>query len=772
MRFEALEPRLLLAGDLATLAANGTLTLNLTGGNDQVVLEQVSGDGGGVIVNVSVGGLTQQYGTADQSVKLILADGLGGDDRFTLSTLFAVEVDITGGTGNDTLVGPAIQGQWEIDGANSGSFQPGGDAPNTKFTEVELLRGGAGADRFILRSGGSISGGIDGGGGVNTLIGPDASNEWRVTGADSGSLFGVQGFTAIANLYGGNAADLFSIYTGGSISGVLNGGLDNAAAPADDSLSFSSLTTAVTVDLALASATGVHGFTSIEQIIGSASTADVLRGPGQSGDAVSWSINALNAGVVEGTGFSGFENLRGAGLTSDSFSFDSGGSLTGSVDGGVGVGAVDSFKVGSLAFQPLVADQSGTITLAGTTVRYAGMDSLTPVEGDAANRSVHGTAFADTITLEAAGANQSKVSFGGLSLTSDGISFNNSFTFDNPTESLTITGGTGSDTLIVKSLSPGFAANLLIYGREPGAPALEPDIGHDLVRFDGNTLTHGGYLEVFADSIAVSSGVTLSTLADASNPASGNDIVFRARRIGTPEIENLLPAGYLSKSVGIDLGVGAKLQAASIYLVAQAEDRALATSLGLTTLQSQFFLDKPLEFLNDLVSLPIKVLIKASDAHVNIGQNAQVLANDVIGIYATAASDASGQAKSSLFSVGYSQADATATIDVAAGASIQANGAINITSGGEAVAKMTTETSDAEKFAASVAVSNARLTSTVNVAATAMIHGGRTVNVRALGSIESEAESESGVAKIENGKLRDFGQKMANDLAWCREVLF
>ena len=39
----------------------------------------------------------------------------------------------------------------------------------------------------------------------------------------------------------------------------------------------------------------------------------------------------------------------------------------------------------------------------------------------------------------------------------------------------------------------------------------------------------------------------------------------------------------------------------------------------------------------------------------------------------------------------------------------------------------------------------ARLTSTTTVADTAVVHGGRTVNIRALGETESEAEAESGL---------------------------
>src|SRR6202008_2140469 len=111
----------------------------------------------------------------------------------------------------------------------------------------------------------------------------------------------------------------------------------------------------------------------------------------------------------------------------------------------------------------------------------------------------------------------------------------------------------------------------------------------------------------------------------------------------------------------------------------------------------------------------------------------------VVAFYAPAGPDASAQAKSQLFSLGYSQADATATIDIKGGVTIEGGGPVNITSDASATAGMETETSREEQgsvpgkksagFAASIAVSWARLTSTVTVADTAVVHGGRTVNI-------------------------------------------
>src|SRR4029079_2862940 len=84
---------------------------------------------------------------------------------------------------------------------------------------------------------------------------------------------------------------------------------------------------------------------------------------------------------------------------------------------------------------------------------------------------------------------------------------------------------------------------------------------------------------------------------------------------------------------------------------------------------------------------------------------------------------------------------------------IEGNGPVNITSDASATAGMSTETAREEQgyvpgkksagFAASLAVSWARLTSKTTVAETAFVHGGRTVNIRALGETESEAEAGS-----------------------------
>src|SRR5213076_1293106 len=93
-------------------------------------------------------------------------------------------------------------------------------------------------------------------------------------------------FTSIEKLVGGNANDVFKLETGGSIASV-DGGPVDAGSPSSDSLDFSSLAAAVSVNLASSSATGVTSFTGIEELIGTSGT-DTLTGPVATLDQTLW----------------------------------------------------------------------------------------------------------------------------------------------------------------------------------------------------------------------------------------------------------------------------------------------------------------------------------------------------------------------------------------------------------------------------------------------------------------------------------------------------
>ena len=145
----------------------------------------------------------------------------------------------------------------------------------------------------------------------------------------------------------------------------------------------------MTVDLSASSATAINGFDRIDRLVGGSGTDDEIVGPGEGNVHIVWRITGANAGDVADIRFSGFENLTGqSGVASDAYIFESGGSLTGTVNGGTGT--LDGFSVYDsvlskyTVFNPGsgAADAGGTITIHGVTVNFAGMDNQSPVSGD------------------------------------------------------------------------------------------------------------------------------------------------------------------------------------------------------------------------------------------------------------------------------------------------------------------------------------------------------------------------------------------------------
>src|SRR2546428_2718325 len=162
---------------------------------------------------------------------------------------------LSGGSGDDTLLGGDTPNTWILTGAGAGTLN--GHA----FVGIENLVGGADSDRFVF-AGGSVTGLIDGGAGLNTLdysasavsvtvdltagaatatrailniesvhggagddtlIGPASPNTWVITDTDAGTVNAVA-FYSIENLAGGSESDSFLFEPSGKISGHVSGG--------------------------------------------------------------------------------------------------------------------------------------------------------------------------------------------------------------------------------------------------------------------------------------------------------------------------------------------------------------------------------------------------------------------------------------------------------------------------------------------------------------------------------------------------------------------
>jgi hypothetical protein len=93
--------------------------------------------------------------------------------------------------------------------------------------------------------------------GTNTLIGPNTTNTWNITGANAGTLDTTLGFTGIQNLVGGTGVDTFKFTAAASQVANIDGG--GAPAGQGNWLDYSAFPSAVTVNLATGKATGVTG---------------------------------------------------------------------------------------------------------------------------------------------------------------------------------------------------------------------------------------------------------------------------------------------------------------------------------------------------------------------------------------------------------------------------------------------------------------------------------------------------------------------------------
>ena len=246
----------------------------------------------------------------------ITINGGSGDDTVVVTATSPGNVYVFyGGGGNDTLTGPAGGSDWVV------SEEDGGRADHATFHDVDNLVGGAGDDTFTLWGDGGISGQIDGGDGTDTLTGSNADTTWTLTGDGAGTL-GVAGasavtaYTAIENLTGGKAADTFEIKAAGALSGLLDGGpVDTAlSAPAVDVLDYTLRGSAVTVDLELASGSGVASFARIAKVVGNAGGGDTLVGPVAILDQTAWRIDGLNSGTVDDVAFEEVRDSDGAGV--------------------------------------------------------------------------------------------------------------------------------------------------------------------------------------------------------------------------------------------------------------------------------------------------------------------------------------------------------------------------------------------------------------------------------------------------------------------------
>ena len=317
--------------------------------------------------------------------------GGSGTDTFVLAASSAgVTGVLDGGSGVDTLVGfnSSTANVWNLTGVATGNLN------GMNFVNVENLTGGTYSDTFQVQAGTTGFGTINGGNGTDTLVGPNGSNLWSLTGVTSGNLNGLS-FTSIENLSGGTGNDVFQFHDTASGFNAIQGGSAGV-----NTFDYSLVTSPVTVDLQAKTATKLSTFWSINSLVGSASSADTLRGPNT---ATTWTINAVNGGTVGTTTFASFENLTG-GTAADTFKLSGSGRVDGAVDGGAGTNVLDYFLFGvpgvSVNLQTgsataIGGGAAGSVANFSIVIGTSGADTLT---GGSGNSVLIGGAGADTLT--------------------------------------------------------------------------------------------------------------------------------------------------------------------------------------------------------------------------------------------------------------------------------------------------------------------------------------------------------------------------------------
>lgn len=271
----------------------------------------------------------------------------------SLARPFTAIEKVIGSSGQDTMYD--ITGNTTISGADSGTNGA------IQFASFENLIGTTATETFTFTSTGSLSGGLDGGGGIDTLAGSSIDNNWNLTAAGVGTLNSQVSFKNITNLTGNTGSDSFQFSGTASFNKV-----DGGSGAGIDALDYSNYPSPVTIDVYNRTATGISGaFAGIESAVGSAGSDSIkgLRG--------STTISGADSGVNGTFQFSSFENLMGTSFA-ESFTLTPTGSLSGSLNG---AGGGDTLVASSLDNNwTLTSEGSGSLN---SQVEYHNFSNLT-----------------------------------------------------------------------------------------------------------------------------------------------------------------------------------------------------------------------------------------------------------------------------------------------------------------------------------------------------------------------------------------------------------
>jgi parallel beta-helix repeat protein len=465
----------LLLASLVPVAVSGGDGADTFVGPDQDTGWLLTGAGSGTLANSNVSFSGFENLTAGSGADAFaLADGAslnglldGGDGMNTVSyAAFSTGVSVDLGQGQATALGGITRVQ-NVQGSAHNDFLVGDGSDNTIATGGgrDTVHAGAGNDVIVLSPHQGSGTTIDGGDGSDTLVGADVGNSWRLTGAAAGALNGRQGpkgipgigFSSTEVLQGGQAKDTFTFEAGASGFDVIDGGHGT------NTLDYTDYPGPITVSLAARTAPALGmGFKNIQVLRGTQQAGNTLIGVngfgGPKGAPTRWTISGVNTGTVLGYTFSSFDHLE-AGSGDDVFAFGPGGQITGLVDGGTGINALNYQSFPSVIVVNLSSAQ------ATATGGFANIGSLT---GSSSVDTLIGPD--DDATWMLRGTNSGTVadfSFRGIEDLSAGAGADDFQFADGARVTGRIDGGGGQNTLDYSAYTSGITVNLLT-GRATG----------------------------------------------------------------------------------------------------------------------------------------------------------------------------------------------------------------------------------------------------------------------------------------------------------------
>lgn len=419
--------------DSYTISGN-TVTFNATGYSNPFTIGLNNNTFSQITLKGGPNGNT--FTDSGASVNAVFVGGAGNDTYTFNGATMGSNTTIQDSGGSNKLYGPNLINTWIINGTNAGSLNG-----VCTFSGVQNLYGGSSDDLFRFSGAGKVGGAVNGGSAGNdtldytnytggavavnlaahtatatgsfanilnfighaplssTLVGPNTTNSWSLSGANSGTLNATYTFTNFGNLTGGTGADTFTVGSSGSLVGTLKGGsgantlvgpnfvstftitasntgnlqansatviptfmgisnLTGGSAAntfvfkrgvgitgslnggtGGGTLDYTAYTTNVSVNLGNHKATGVGGTAiNLVEAVGGSGTGNTLTG---ANTANTWNLTANNAGNLNGTfTFIAFANLTGGG-GDDDFVFSDQQGVTGTINGGSGTNTLD-----------------------------------------------------------------------------------------------------------------------------------------------------------------------------------------------------------------------------------------------------------------------------------------------------------------------------------------------------------------------------------------------------------------------------------------------